>query len=85
MNDYYLKADSAQALYDVLGAAGVVIEGDQGWHVADGHKYALDVIGEIADVAGFHANLRVMTDDFDADKIAEIVIEPPSNPVRGWA
>jgi hypothetical protein len=47
MNDYYLKAADATALYDVLEAAGVVTEGDQGWHVTDGHKYALDVIGAI--------------------------------------
>ncbi len=47
MNDYYLKAADATALYDVLEAAGVVTEGDQGWHVTDAHKYALDVIGDV--------------------------------------
>jgi hypothetical protein len=47
MTDYFLKAADATALYDVLEAAGVVTEGDQGWHVTDGHKYALDVIGDV--------------------------------------
>jgi len=47
MNDYYLRASDATALYDVLEAAGVVTEGDQGWQVTDAHKYALDVIGAI--------------------------------------
>ena len=47
MIDYFLKAADATALYDVLEAAGVVTEGDQGWHVTDGHKYALDVIGDV--------------------------------------
>ena len=47
MTDYFLKAADATALYDVLEAAGVVTEGDQGWHVTDGYKYALDVIGDV--------------------------------------
>ncbi len=104
MIDYYLKAADATALYDVLEAAGVVTEGDHGWHVTDAHKYALDVIGEVykptgetiqtddgvqdvlRNVGGFHANLRVIdASSFDADKIAAITIEAPSNPVRGWA
>lgn len=103
MNDYYLKAADATALYDVLEAAGVVTEGDQGWHVTDAHKYALDVIGDVykptgetiqtdegqlswvQSVGGFHANLRVMTDDFDPSLLTDIIIDMPSNPVRGWA
>ena len=104
MTDYFLKAADATALYDVLEAAGVVTEGDQGWHVTDGHKYALDVIGDVykptgetiqtdegqlswvQSVGGFHANLRVIdASSFDANKIAAITIEAPSNPVRGWA
>ena len=37
-------------------------------------------------VDGFHANLRVVNmSDFDVNKIAEIVLETPNNPVRGWA
>jgi hypothetical protein len=104
MNDYYLKASDATALYDALEAAGVVTEGDQGWHVTDGHKYALDVIGtiykptgytleleeggapEMVALDGFHANLRVIdASGFNADKIANIVIETPNSPVRIWA
>lgn len=104
MQDLYLKAADATALYDVLEAAGVVTEGDHGYHVTDAHKYALDVIGtvykptgkvlttdegevpEMSAVDGFHANLRVMVDDkFDAEMLAEMSINPPNNPVRGWA
>lgn len=104
MNDYYLKAADATTLYDVLEAAGVVTEGDQGWHVTDAHKYALDVIGtiykptgkvlqtddgevlEMKPLDGFHANVRVINmSDFDVNKIAKILLETPSNPVRGWA
>jgi hypothetical protein len=104
MNDYYLRASDATALYNVLEAAGIVTEGDQGWHVTDAHAYALDVIGaiykptgkvlqtddgevpEMKPVDGFHANVRVINmSDFDVNKIAEILLEPPANPVRGWA
>jgi hypothetical protein len=104
MTDYHLRATDATTLYDVLEAAGVVTEGDHGWHVTDAHKYALDVIGEVykptgetiqtddgvqdvmRNVGGFHANLRVINmSDFDVNKIAEILLETPGNPVRGWA
>lgn len=86
MTDYHLRASDATALYDVLEAAGVVTEGDHGWHVTDAHKYALDVIGEIAETNGFHANLRVIdASSFSEKKIATIIINTPSNPVRGWA
>ena len=104
MTDYHLRASDATALYDVLEAAGVVTEGDQGWHVTDAHKYALDVIGtiykptgkvlqtddgevlEMKPLDGFHANVRVINmSDFDVNKISKILLETPSNPVRGWA
>ena len=59
MTDYFLKAADATALYDVLEAAGVVTEGEQGWHVTDAHKYALDVIGEVYKPTGE----TIQTDD----------------------
>jgi hypothetical protein len=102
--DYYLRTTDATALYKALEAAGIVAQGEDGWHVTDGHKYALDVIGTIykptgemtlvdgietpvmAKVDGFHANLRVIdASSFDADTIADIVINAPRNPARGWA
>ena len=45
--DIYLKAKSEAALYEALEAAGVVTKGENGYHVTDGHKFALDVIGVI--------------------------------------
>ena len=104
MTDIFLKADTAEALYNALEAAGVVAKGEDGYHVTDGHKYALDVIGtvykptgkmldtdmgeapEMVAVSGFHANLRIINaSDFDAETLADIAINPPNNPVRGWA
>jgi hypothetical protein len=45
--DIYLKAKSEAALYEALEAVGVVTKGEDGWHVTDGHKYALDVVGKV--------------------------------------
>jgi len=47
MNDIYLKANTADALYDALIFAGVVKEVEGRFVVADAHKFALDVIGTI--------------------------------------
>lgn len=47
MSDYYLRATTAAALYSALEAAGVVTQGEGGYHVTDAHRYALDVIGAV--------------------------------------
>ena len=104
MIDIYLKAADHDSLYSALESAGVVTQGENGWHVTDAHKYALDVIGtvykptgkvlttdegevpEMAAVDGFHANLRVMDNsELDGYALADVAINPPNNPVRGWA
>ena len=86
MIDLYLKAADALELYAYLDSAGVTVRGEDGPVVADGHKFALDVIGTIPDRDGYHANLRVINaSDFDAKLLASITIDPPANPVRGWA
>ena len=68
MTDYFLKAADATALYDVLEAAGVVTEGDQGWHVTDGHKYALDVIGDVYKPTGE----TIQTDEGVQDELRNV-------------
>ena len=47
MIDIYLKAADHDSLYSALESAGVVTKGENGYHVTDGHKFALDVIGTI--------------------------------------
>lgn len=102
MNDIYLKAPTADALYAALEAAGVIIKGEGGYRVTDAHRFALDVIGviyrptgkmlttdegetpEMAPLPGWHANLRVMG-EFDAETLADLAIDAPKNPARGWA
>ena len=102
MTDIYLKAATAEALYNALEAAGVVAKGEDGYRVTDAHQYALDVIGtiyrptgtvittpegevdEMRPLPGYHANLRVMG-EFDAELLADLCIDAPQNPARGWA
>lgn len=85
MIDLYLKAADALELYAYLESAGVTVRGENGHGIADGHKYALDVIGEIPDKTGYHANLRVFDTAFDPATLAAITIDVPNNPARGWA
>ena len=47
MTDMYLKAADADALYAALEAAGIVAQGEGGYHVTNAHSYALDVVGVI--------------------------------------
>lgn len=68
MTDYHLRASDATALYDVLEAAGVVTEGDHGWHVTDAHKYALDVIGEVYKPTGE----TIQTDDGEQNVLRNV-------------
>jgi len=65
MSDYYLRATTAAALYSALEAAGVVTQGEDGWHVTDGHRYALDVIGTIYAPTG----KTLKTDEGDAPEM----------------
>jgi hypothetical protein len=93
MSDFYLRAESEQALYAALESAGIVTREDDGVWVAPG--YALDVIGPISRriggtdeepimqaIPGFHANLR---GELSAEQIDLLpVIDAPQAPVRVW-
>lgn len=56
MTDLYLKAADADALYAALEAAGIVAQGEGGYHVTDAHSYALDVVGEVHKPTGETVN-----------------------------
>jgi hypothetical protein len=75
-NGYYVS-DSHKFALDVIGKVhkptGVMLETEYG------------DVPEMVAIDGCHANLRVMTDDFDPELLQEITIEAPSAPVRGWA
>jgi len=68
MTDYYLKAADAETLYNALEAAGVVTQGENGWHVTDAHKYALDVIGEVYKPTGE----TIQTDDGEQNVLRNV-------------
>jgi hypothetical protein len=72
MIDYYLKAESEEEITAALEQAGV--------------NGALDVVGEIPEVQGFHANLRV-TEPLSEEQIevlSSLIIEAPATPYRIW-
>jgi hypothetical protein len=76
--DGYSVTDGHRYALDVIGAVykptGEVIEED---------GVAAPVMKA---VSGFHANLRVIdASNFDAELLAEVTINPPNNPARGWA
>jgi len=98
-NDYFLKADSEDALNAALLDAGIYAEGEEGFTLAA--PVALDVIGIIyqptgdmqevdgmempvmAPIDGYHANLR---GNLTAEQVAKLpIIDAPSTPSRVWA
>lgn len=84
MSDYYLKLSSETELKNVLVQAELATETEDGFSVVDG--VALDIIGEIPDVKGFHANLRV-TKELEARQDIELIKYSidVATPMRVWA
>lgn len=101
MIDVYLKAKDAADLFGVLQAAGVVVQSEDGFVVADGHRFALDVIGIIyaptgktAVVDGVETPVMAALSGYHANLrvmgeavagLNEIEIAVPTNPMRAWA
>ena len=91
MIDFYLRADSVEALKAKLPFLWV----DGEWVSSNG-QFSLDIIGPIVKIVDdfpelidsrFHANMRCLDDG-----IAQLVIDsglalevPPQNPLRAWA
>jgi hypothetical protein len=82
MRDYYLKVSSETELKNILVQAELATETEDRFSLADG--VALDVIGEIPDVKGFHANLRVSKELEDWQDLSAHAVEVNS-PFRVWA
>jgi hypothetical protein len=82
MIDYYLKVSSESELKSILVQAELATETEEGLALADG--VALDVIGEIPDVRGFHANLRITKELEDWQDLSAYAVEVNS-PFRVWA
>lgn len=81
MIDLYLKATTRAALIKKLVAVGLTANDV----LAEG--VALDEIGPIEGVTGYHANLRLagaLTDEQTA-ALGNIVVAEPKTPYRVWA
>ena len=79
LSDNYVVADAHKYALDVIG----IVYKPTGEMITDsetGIQYPAN-----APIDGFHANLRVMAEDFDTSLISELIISAPNNPVRGWA
>lgn len=61
-----------------LDAAGLLSE--EGEYITASHRHALDVIGEIPDIDGWHVNYVG-----ELPKKWEECVVSPKNPVRIWA
>ncbi len=82
MIDYYLKVRSETELNNILVQAELASVTDEGLALADG--VVLDIIGEIPDVTGFHANVRVTKELEEWQDLSAYSVEVNS-PYRTWA
>ena len=83
MLDKYLKTTDQAELYSVLDTLGMFTEGNL---ITANHDYAIDEIGAIPDVTGYHCNIRFMRDltETEATALDAISIPTPSSPNRVW-
>lgn len=81
MIDIYLKATTRAALVKKLVAADLMVDD------APAEGVALDEIGEIDGVKGYHANLRLAADltDGQTTALGNVVVAAPATPYRMWA
>ena len=82
MSDYYLKFGSEAAMQTALQAAGCYVDGNL---IVSTFDYALDVIGVIEGVPGFHVNWRQLQGEFPSSLSSFVIDPPPATPARIWA
>lgn len=91
MTTYFLKATNEAEMRAALAAAGYEFEGQfctrftlADWtpcenHTPDAIRHDVDIVGEIPDVEGFHANLTAH--ELHAD-LAALALAAPATPYR---
>jgi hypothetical protein len=83
MIDYYLKFGNEAAMQSALEGAGCY--DDKGDLITSTFDYALDVIGAIENVSGFHVNWRQLQGEFPSALSSFVLDPPPATPARIWA
>ena len=81
MTDLYLKATTRAALVKKLIAAELMVDD------LPAQGVALDEIGDIEGVKGYHANMRLTAEltDEQIAALGNIVVPAPETPYRVWA
>lgn len=78
MFDYFIKEKTKKAWINNAVLDGILIENDDGEYYS---PYAIDIIGSIPEVTGYHVNIR-------SDKALEFknltLITAPNTPFRTW-
>ena len=85
VSDYCLRFEGEGASFAVAQALDAVAMTEDGPRlVRFTHRYALDVIGELAGEVGWHVNLRVLDGSELPSDLAQYVVNP-AQPARVWA
>ena len=85
VSDFCLRFPSEAASFAVAVALDAVVETENGPRlVRFTHRYALDVIGLLPDLAGWHVNFRILDGSPLPAELAAFVVTP-DQPARVWA
>jgi hypothetical protein len=85
MTDYCLRFPDEATSFAAAQELGAVVETEDGPRLARfTHRYAIDVIGEIPEVTGWHVNLRILDGTSLPEDLQQYVVTP-ENPYRVWA
>jgi len=91
MRDYYLKFPDQATMLEALRPLGMTytVEATEDTEATEqvsqgGHQYACHEVGEIADVEGWHLNIRLVDPEFDLSSLEQYRVEP-KNPRCVWA
>ncbi|MFC0182501.1 hypothetical protein SAMN04515674_101465 [Pseudarcicella hirudinis] len=81
--DIFIKAQNRQELDDCLLENGMI--GDEGY-ICYTLDYCLNIVGEIGQTEGWHANIRLLNEDiYLSDSLIALSIAPdPETPENIW-
>jgi hypothetical protein len=86
MTDHYLRFPDRETMFTALNPLGMTYTDDEGTEqVSQGsHQFALNEVGEIPNLEGWHVNLRVIDHELDLSSLASYEVTP-RNPFNVWA